>query len=263
MSDCNVDHEQRAGRLWPVLIELAMSKKVTTTYGDAAHAIGIHHRPLRYVLEPIQDYCINEGLPPLTALVVSKRTGQQGAGYLGMPGREADLAEIFAFDWKSIDNPFSDLKVAELDAISRELQENPVKSSEKYVNILSRGNMQRVFRRAVLDAYDNKCCICGLTFEEGLEAAHIIGWKHAQPDLRINPKNGLSLCSLHHKLYDTGWISISPEYVIEFADPEERKGTYSDTDRYMSAAFHGSSIQLPERRTLWPDPQLLKERETD
>lgn len=262
MSNLNVDHEERAGRLWPVLVVLAKNE-MTTTYSDAARSIGIHHRPLRYVLEPIQDYCIKEGLPRLTALVISKSTGLQGAGFLGRPGNDADLDEVFAFDWSSVDNPFSDLNIAELEGIAEELAVDPTAASEKYAKILSRGNRQRVFRRAVLNAYDWKCCICGLTFPEGLETAHIVRWASAQPHLRIDPRNGLSLCSTHHKLYDNGRINVTPEYVVNFSDPDELEGRYSEADRYHSVRLHGSSIQLPKQRALWPDPQLLTVRQDD
>lgn len=257
-----VDHEERAGRLWPVLVELAMSKKMIT-YGDAARSIGIHHRPIRYVLEPMQDYCIKEGLPPLTALVVSKNTGLQGAGYLGNPGADKDINEVFAFNWSAIENPFSDLNIIQLNGIAEELAADPAGASDKYVNVLSRGNRQRVFRRAVLNAYGWQCCMCGLTFSEGLEAAHIVRWASAQPELRIDPRNGLSLCANHHKLYDNGWINVASDYVINFSDPEQSSGRYSEADHYHSVRLHGSSIKLPENSALWPDPDLLTARQND
>lgn len=261
MSNFNVDHEERAGRLWPVLVALAKDRK-TTTYGDAARSIGIHHRPIRYVLEPIQDYCLKEDLPRLTALVVSKNTGLQGTGYLGSPGAEADLDEVFAFNWSSIENPFSDLNIVRLNGIAEELASDPAGASDKYVNVLSRGNRQRVFRRAVLNAYGWQCCMCGMTFEESLEAAHIVRWA-AHPELRIDPRNGLALCANHHKLYDKGWISVASDYVINFSDPEQASGRYSDADHFHSIRLHGSPITLPRSSILWPDPELLSAQQAD
>ena len=39
------------------------------------------------------------------------------------------------------------------------------------------------------------CRLCGST--EGLEAHHIVPWD-ADPGQRFNPKNGITLCRLHH-----------------------------------------------------------------
>ncbi len=51
---------------------------------------------------------------------------------------------------------------------------------------------QRLFRQAVLSAYDFKCCITGLANPELLVASHIVPWQ-VDPSNRLNPRNGLSL----------------------------------------------------------------------
>ncbi|WP_169734069.1 HNH endonuclease [Ciceribacter selenitireducens] len=262
MGTKSVDHEERAGRLWSILTALAKDKKITT-YGEAAREIGIHHRPMRFVLEPIQDFCIKEDLPRLTSLVVSKTNGLQGSGYLGIPGHTADLEKVFAFGWNTVANPFSDLKIAELDRIVAELVSDPGTASEKYIQTLSRGNRQRVFRQAVLQAYDWNCCMCGLTFHDSLDAAHIVSWASAKPNLRIDPRNGLALCATHHKLYDKGWLNVTPDYRIVYVDPNQEDGPYSEADVYNSARLHGASVQLPKEASLWPNPDLLSLHETD
>ncbi len=60
-----VNQVERASRAWPVLVAIARDEK-TITYGELARALGIHHRPIRYVLGLIQDYFLAEKLPPLT-----------------------------------------------------------------------------------------------------------------------------------------------------------------------------------------------------
>ena len=99
----SVNHEQRAFRAWPILTTLAARRGVTT-YGKLAKRIGIHHRALPYALAPIQDYCEQQGLPPLTILVRNTDTGEPGDGfYHWNRGRKED---VWAFDWASVDNPF-------------------------------------------------------------------------------------------------------------------------------------------------------------
>ena len=73
-----------------------------------------------------------------------------------------------------------------------------------------------LFRRKVLEAYDERCSVCDLDIRLGdrllgLEAAHIQWHSHGGPD---QIANGLALCLLHHKALDRGALGL-----------EERKGT--------------------------------------
>ena len=65
----------------------------------------------------------------------------------------------------------------------------------------------REFRENVLVAYDRRCVVCGhdvrLNGESiGLEAAHI-KWRGSD-----SISNGLALCTLHHKAFDRGALSL-------------------------------------------------------
>lgn len=65
------------------------------------------------------------------------------------------------------------------------------------------------FRERVLRAYEYQCAVCGFNVRVGntlvgLEAAHIRWHQAGGPDIE---KNGVALCSLHHKLFDRGcWL---------------------------------------------------------
>jgi hypothetical protein len=48
-----VNHVERAFLAWPSLVERAIAK-MTISYGELAAVIGIHVRPIRYVLSVIQ-----------------------------------------------------------------------------------------------------------------------------------------------------------------------------------------------------------------
>jgi putative restriction endonuclease len=256
------DHEQRAGKLWPVLVDAATSR-APLTYRAAADQLGIHWRPMRYVLGPIQRYCLEEGLPRLTALVYSQATGLPGAGFAGVPGDEADLQEVYDFDWRRIENPFSDRSRDEIESIADELIADPAAAPDKWVQVLSRGNLQRVFRRAVLKAYDFQCSICQLAFEELLEAAHIVPWASQRRELRADPRNGVCLCANHHRLFDSGWLSIEPNYRVRYADPEMTEGDYTEGDKAATVEFHNQKIKLPKDRRLRPSKELLAQRSSE
>jgi putative restriction endonuclease len=69
------------------------------------------------------------------------------------------------------------------------------------------------FRERVLRAYEYRCCVCGFDLRvghqpTGLEAAHIQWHTAGGPDV---VPNGLSLCALHHKLFDFGAFTLDPQ----------------------------------------------------
>lgn len=72
---------------------------------------------------------------------------------------------------------------------------------------------QRFFRKAVLSAYREKCCITGLSDPRLLIASHIIPWK-ADDKNRLNPSNGLCLSALHDKAFDIGLISLNSDFRV-------------------------------------------------
>ncbi len=68
------------------------------------------------------------------------------------------------------------------------------------------------FRQDVLREYGYRCAVCGFdgrihTSSIGLEAAHIKMLSFGGPN---DVANGLAICSLHHKLFDAGAITIEP-----------------------------------------------------
>lgn len=88
------------------------------------------------------------------------------------------------------------------------------------VNSSTRRRRDPTFRDRVLRAYEYRCCVCGFdlrigTVSAGLEAAHIQWHTVGSPD--IEP-NGLSLCALHHKLFDLGAFTVEPsEHRVVFS----------------------------------------------
>ena len=216
---------------------------------------------MAYVLGPIQDYCLDEGLPRLTALVHGKASGVQGGGYMGVPGDQADLDEIYQFDWGGVENPFSIEKEEDLDRIASELLREPTTAPDKWVATLSRGDVQRVFRIAVLEAYGYRCAVCSIGFIEVLEAAHIVPWASGRRELRADPRNGICLCANHHRLFDAGRLQIGPDRIVQFDDPLMEDGGYELSDEAATVSLHGSTLALPDNETVWPDAELLKKRQ--
>ena len=77
----SVNHYERTFRAWPLLTDRA-EKRSKISYGEVAEHLQIHHRPVRYVLGVIQDWCLRERKPPLTILVISQGEGKPGQGFI-------------------------------------------------------------------------------------------------------------------------------------------------------------------------------------
>jgi hypothetical protein len=96
----------RAASIWDVLI-LKAKESETITYKVLAEQINVHHRALKHALEVIQDYCLENRLPHLTALVVNSVTGVPGAGNnLDDALLGAEYEKIFKYKWSELRNPF-------------------------------------------------------------------------------------------------------------------------------------------------------------
>ncbi len=103
---------------------------------------------------------------------------------------------------------------------------------------------QGYFRRAVLSAYNYRCCISGLAVPELLIASHIVPWQQ-DTQQRLNPQNGLALSSLHDKAFDSGLLTIDQDFRVVVS---QKVG--SEQDEFFQRAlqrFHGKTIEKPQK----------------
>lgn len=257
-----INQEQRAYYAWKVLISHAGSR-MTLTYGELAEKINIHHRAVRFVLDVIYDYCYTNNLPPLTILVVNKNTQYPGQGFTdySIDTFLDDLDEVYDKNWVALENPFDFAKDgnSELTLINQILQ-SPESSDEVYSKVKVRGITQILFRKALLKAYDSSCAICGFSFESALEAAHIVPYSLCNSAQRLDIRNGILLCSLHHKLFDHDYITITEDYQIKHEVAKEDLNTYSRLDKILCVDFHNKFIKLPVNKIHHPDSSYIKVR---
>lgn len=69
---------------------------------------------------------------------------------------------------------------------------------------------QAFFRKMVLAANEDCCCVSGLPVEELLVASHILPWSRF-PRHRVDPHNGLCLAAHLDRAFDRGLITIDEE----------------------------------------------------
>jgi len=89
----------RALQLWQILIAKAANRQVTT-YGELERIVGYKGSGVfAQTLGHVMHYCQQNGLPPLTALVVKKKTGLPGHGLTTRKDLDAGREEVFSYEW--------------------------------------------------------------------------------------------------------------------------------------------------------------------
>ena len=104
---------------------------------------------------------------------------------------------------------------------------------------------QSFFRQIILNNYNYKCAICDLNIQELLIAGHIIPWSIDKKE-RLNPQNGICLCSLHDKAFDVGLIGIDISYKVIISE----KLSKMEGEQYFKmyfGNFKNKQISLPEK----------------
>lgn len=251
-----------AGVIWPLLTAAGASGRILT-YTDVAPSISTNPLSVRFALGPIQAYCMENRLAPLTAIVVGLRTGVPGGGFIAwdVDDLPAALAAVRAQNWDLVGNPFAGFGAEDdPDTLADRIVEDPDRSVEVLRKVGDRGIAQQIFRRALLRVYEGRCAICGLAFPGALEASHIVPWSDCGPERRMDVRNGVLLCASHHRLFDREMISLRPDLRVRYYDPEGLDGRYRKVDKAFSLATHGRSLRVPRKEMHRPDPANVRER---
>jgi len=125
---------------------------------------------------------------------------------------------------------------------------------ESETEILQKRKRDPYFRDRIIQAYEHQCAVCGFNIRVGntlvaLDAAHIKWHQAGGPDVEAN---GIALCALHHKLFDRGAFTASPERIIQVSD--RAHGTQGFKE--WLGAFHGKSLLAPQRPDFYPEPRF-------
>lgn len=131
------------------------------------------------------------------------------------------------------------------------LQAVGIDSGFEYVRRRSRN---REFSETVLAAYGHRCAVCDFAVRMdkgpiGLEAAHI-RWHCARGPNLI--RNALSLCALHHRLFDAGAFTLSRERRILVSGQVTGSGFDEALGRFQSR-----EVLRTEDDGDCPDPDFL------
>ena len=113
--------------------------------------------------------------------------------------------------------------------------------------IATRRRRDPAFRTNTLQAYAYTCAMCGWDGRAGsqpigLEAAHLRWHSQGGPD---DVDNGVSLCSLHHRLLDLGIVGLTPDRHMEVSADFVAA---SETGHRLGHNLHGRPLADPQPR---------------
>jgi len=160
-----------------------------------------------------------------------------------------------------IENPKEFQKKSQqlLDEISRDdvLSSDDIKTQNKTAKTEKKSVVkvrigQSIFRKMVLGNYEFKCCFSGVDIPALLVASHIVPWSDRE-DIRLNPKNGLCLSSIHDRTFDQGYWSLNDQGEILISKALKRSESRFIADSFL--AYEGRRINAPIEH--FPDHEFL------
>ena len=95
------------------------------------------------------------------------------------------------------------------------------------------------FRNAVLDAYRDRCAVCGLHVRALLDAAHVT--KDRDPKPAIDVSEGIAMCATHHRAFDANILGFDDEYRIHI-----------EVEDAALLPFDGQLLSLPAQEQFRP-----------
>jgi putative restriction endonuclease len=142
----------------------------------------------------------------------------------------------------------SETRMAQLKKSESQIEESDdflIRNGETRSAVVKVRINQDFFRKMILTAYNNLCCITGIDNIELLVAGHILPWARDEKN-RLNPMNGLCLNALHDRAFDKGLISIDESYNVIVSKKVKHK---------LILQYDRQPIKLPDR--FLPDQKFL------
>jgi putative restriction endonuclease len=110
---------------------------------------------------------------------------------------------------------------------------------------------QGIFRIAVTEAYERACALTDEHSLPALEAAHIRPFSAGGPH---DVRNGLLLRSDIHRLFDRGYVTVTPEHRFEVS--RRLREDFENGRTYYP--LHGRRIRLPPHEAERPSLEFLR-----
>ena len=130
-----------------------------------------------------------------------------------------------------------------------EIEEIPIPKGLERMGIAKYRVNQSFFRRAVLSAYADACCVTGINDVRLLTASHIKPWASCSTgDEKTTPANGLCLNALHDRAFDRGLITIDATLHLVLSKTLKEVLSSSVYNDYF-LRYEGKVIALPQHHS--------------
>lgn len=111
------------------------------------------------------------------------------------------------------------------------------------------------FAKTVVEAYGERCCLCGLGARI-VDAAHIKPVSDGGPD---HITNGIALCPTHHRLFDRGYMLVRPATLaLQVNDKKMKADRVSQRDRERIADGLTDPPAWPASQRVRPDARFIR-----
>ncbi|MDN7246993.1 HNH endonuclease [Planococcus shenhongbingii] len=106
---------------------------------------------------------------------------------------------------------------------------------------MQRGEQQ--FRKRLTPLWNKLCPLCGMDLEPVLKASYAKPWKDSSDPERLDPYNGVLLCSNHDSMYSYGLITINANGKLQISAtiPEEKYSDYGLSARLRIPVYPENS----------------------
>lgn len=113
---------------------------------------------------------------------------------------------------------------------------------------------QAHFRRDVLHAYRDRCCVCELGERPLLDAAHIV--PDRLPDGLATVTNGMAMCPTHHRAFDQHIVTVTDDYRVVVNRSRLAHAESEPTARAL-LDYHDRELALPRDPQRRPSTEFL------
>jgi putative restriction endonuclease len=173
---------------------------------------------------------------PVFVLTVSPGEPTKRDVYFGYVTMSDDRAKVFIVEFGT------DGTVLAAHDTERPFALTTYEPTETYAAI--RRPHQAAFRIAVVRRYGAQCAVCEMAVIDLLDAAHLASKANDGSD---DPRNGLPLCTLHHRAFDKGLFAITPDTLTlatrQHGPSKAQLGITRDNLRHLQAKPHPSALE--------------------
>ena len=111
------------------------------------------------------------------------------------------------------------------------------------------------FKQALSPIWNNECAICSINSSDLLHASPAKAWKDSTEEEKMDPFNGILLCSNHDALYTKGYIAFDGQGKIHISDRIKE----TDYEKYMIHSKIRIKRQEDHKKYLkWHKKNVLK-----